>query len=1094
MAKAYVAPILSAALKKFKQIVREHETRANEEDKRLVVFCEDRLSLVAERAICEEVGGTFSISVFTLSRFLSAEKGRQEDVLSSQGSAMAIRKIIEANAEKLQLFRRLSTPAAAQEVYDTIALLYSSEISAEDLAEVDGGSELLKRKLHDIALLYKEYVSYLKESGAVDRNAYLRQLPEVISASDKIKGADVLFFGFNAFTSSVRECVRASMRTARETYGLFIGEKQGVRVYQNEASTDFIAVAAQLGERVLPEYVPSYLPKEAEHLRLNIFNPDSLNKSLKKAVSMDISPDEYGISDNCVSITEAVDEEEECAFIAAHVLKCVKRDGVKPHKISVMLPDLPKYQPILERVFGEYSIPFYVDRRYPLASHAICSFVCDYLACAYDGMRLTSVTAAVSNPLFKGRKSLTDGGLSADTERDLFVNYLLRAASSRGGVNRAVDEEVCRELGKGLGKKDEKKNGEVVYKAVCAVRENFLNGRKLIPAKGDGGDFCAAIRSLLKAFEVEEKLQAEAVEGVFERYPSVAAMSARAFGAFAQVLDEAEKLTRGENMTVREFSGILKSGLAAAEISLIPPKQGAVFVGDISATANTGSDIIFAAGLTDAVPKASLDTSILTDGELSSLEKLQSVSPKISQLNKRVRELTALNVCAFAKRLYLSYPLRSGGEECAKSEIIDYVSALFAIGGRAVSAVPAAAIAAARGNAPYYLSSKAAALRKVAGRQGDSAEYSTVYALLREKCCDDESFSRALEAVASDTQESAKSFSGGKQLYGDRVSPTALETFFSCPYKCFMQQGLRLEERKEGEIRPLDSGNFIHSVLEAVAGRINEANSAEECAFLAKQIAGEKLNQPPYNALMQDGRGAYTAAALVDEAAQISRGMFTQLEHSSFKISATEHDCAVPLESGITVGGRIDRIDSCGDMVRVIDYKTGYHDGKAESYYMGLKLQLPLYLKAAAKGKRAAGAYYFPARVEYTSKPEDAFCLKGFMDGSEDVVKSSDDTVEEKGRSAFVDAYLNGRKLDAAMEREEFASFLEYSDYIADSGARQMLGGYVTPSPASGACGYCAFSGCCSYDCAVSGERESKKVSCAQVAAIARGHKDKGGE
>lgn len=1092
MAKAFIAPILSSALVQFKQIVREHESRENEADKRLVVFCEDRLSLVAERAVCEEVGGTFSISVFTLSRFLATEKGKQENVLTSQGSAMAIRKLIEENSDKLSLFRRLSTANAAQEVYDTIALLYSSKISAEDITGVDEGSELLKRKLHDIALLYSEYSRYLKESGAVDRNAYLRQLPEVIAASEKIKGADVLFFGFNAFTSSVRDCVRACMKTARQTYGLFIGDKQSVCVYQNEASTDFIGIAAELKESVIPQYSPSNLSKEAEHLRLNIFNPDSLNKSLKKAVSMDISPAEYGKSDNCVSITEAVDEEEECEFIAAHIVKCVKEDGVKPHKISVMLPDLPKYQPILERTFSEYSIPFYVDRRYPLSSHYICSFICDYLTCAADGMRLQSVTAVVCNPLFKEESSGGSVGnmpeLTPDNKRDLFVNYMLRAASSRGGITRAVDERVCDELGKGgVG-------GQAVFDAVSAIREKLLNGRKLIPSKGDGADFCAAIRQLLENFNAEEKLKRDAEESAFENYPSVAAMSARAFGAINQVLDEAEKLTAGEVMTVSGFIKILKSGLTAAEISLIPPKQGAVFVGDISATANTGSDVIFAAGLTDSVPKASLDTSILTDGELTSLERLKEVSPKISQVNKRVRELTALNVCTFAKRLYLVYPLRSGGEECAKSEIIDYAKALFTIGGRQLAAVPADKISAERENLPYYLCNPAAALRRVAERQGDSTENSTVYALLKEQSEKDESFARALEAVEFGSDGKKKSFTGGSQLYGDRVSPTALEMFFACPYKCFMQQGLRLEERKEGELRPLDSGNFIHSVLEEVAKKMNEIKSAEECEIRAKQIALDKLSTHPYNALLQDGRGVYTAASLVEESAQISRGMFVQLENSSFEISATERVCSMPVGEGMMVGGRIDRVDSCGDMVRVIDYKTGYHDGKAESYYMGLKLQLPLYLRAAAEGKRAAGAYYFPAKVEYSSKPEGAFCLKGFMDGSEDVVKNSDKTVSEKERSAYVDAYLNGRKIEGAMEKGEFASFLDYSGYIAGDGAKHMLSGYVAPSPVSGTCKHCAFSGCCSYDCAVDGERESKKVNCSQIAEIVLKEKQKGDE
>ncbi|MDE7087026.1 MAG: hypothetical protein K2O67_02415, partial [Clostridia bacterium] len=104
MTRVFVAPILSAALEKFKEEVALRAERDGREGKRLVVFCEDRLSLVAERAVCEAVGGTFAVSVFTLSRFLTAEGGVCSNVLSSQGSAMAIRRIIEDSKDELKLF------------------------------------------------------------------------------------------------------------------------------------------------------------------------------------------------------------------------------------------------------------------------------------------------------------------------------------------------------------------------------------------------------------------------------------------------------------------------------------------------------------------------------------------------------------------------------------------------------------------------------------------------------------------------------------------------------------------------------------------------------------------------------------------------------------------------------------------------------------------------------------------------------------------------------------------------------------------------------------------------------------------------------
>lgn len=1083
MFASYVAPILSGALSKFKEIVKKYPPSG---DKRLVVFCEDRLSLAAERAVCEAVGGTFSTSVYTLSRFLSAEAGRQENVLTSQGSAMVLRKLIEANADKLTLFRRLSSTNAAQEVYDTIALLYSSGISYEDLEGVTSESELLNRKLRDVALLYREYSNYLKESGEEDRNAYLRRLPQVIKKSSLIKGADVVFLGFQAFTSSVAECVRACMRTADNVFGVFIGG--GEKLYVNEGWNAFEGLASEEGQKgKITHFLPSSLCAQAEHMRRGIFDPEIFYADKLWAGSPRTKVGFDGVAmDICrgeVNIAEAADEEEECAYIAANVVKCVRERGVRYREISVMLPDLGAYQPVLERVFGEYGLPYYVDRRYPLASHPVCSFVLSFLSCASDGCRPESVLAAVGSPCF-AEIGANKGDLRAD--RDIFVNYILRAASYRGGVYREPSPAVLSEPGMDAG-------------AVERARSSFVKGVKTVPYKADGAAFCDAVRSLLADFGVEERLRELSEDGALSPFPSVAAMSARAYRATMQVVDEAEKLTRGERMTVGEFAKILKSGFAAAEVSLIPPKQDAVFVGDLSATANTGSKIIFVAGLTDAVPAASQDTSVLTDGELTSLEKLKlAVSPKISQVNRRVMEVTALNLCAFSQALYLVYPLRSGGEESVKSEVIAYARRLFTVGGKPMEPVRVKSQATERESIKYYCCRPAPALRRIAEYYGGSDDFSTseisaVYGALRgwSQYCGDENYAYALSEVTGG-DKGKKSITCGKLLYGNSVSPTALETYFSCPYKSFMERGLKLEERREGAFRPLDSGNFIHAVLQDAAAIAGEVGSEEEFENRVRAIAEEKLRDGKY-AVSSDDRGAkYTANALVSEAVAVSLGNYRQIINSNFKVDSAECVCSVRLD-GVTIGGRIDRVDKCGDMVRIIDYKTGSVDDSASSYYMGLKLQLPLYLSAVSEGGRPAGAYYFLANNEYSAEGGD-FCLKGFMDGSEDVVKNSDVTVQEKQKSAYVGAYLNGRKLDKAMSKEDFSDFLSYSLLIAEEGAKGLIGGILTPSPAEGVCDYCKFAGCCGYDRREKGTRRGKKADCGTIAKIARERRENGGE
>ena len=92
--------------------------------------------------------------------------------------------------------------------------------------------------------------------------------------------------------------------------------------------------------------------------------------------------------------------------------------------------------------------------------------------------------------------------------------------------------------------------------------------------------------------------------------------------------------------------------------------------------------MVFAVWLTGDVPEASSDCALLTDREIAALEGVSlNISPKIRQVNARRRETIALNICAFRKHLYLTYPVSSDGEERGKSEIILYAQKLFATDG-----------------------------------------------------------------------------------------------------------------------------------------------------------------------------------------------------------------------------------------------------------------------------------------------------------------------------------------------------------------------------------------------------------------------------
>ena len=90
-----------------------------------IIFCEDRLTLVAERALLRRLGGTFLTEITTFSRFVRSDKTR----LSRQGSVMAVGDImLRLLAEgKLCCFKTAQSIAAnATCIYEQLAQFSAS--------------------------------------------------------------------------------------------------------------------------------------------------------------------------------------------------------------------------------------------------------------------------------------------------------------------------------------------------------------------------------------------------------------------------------------------------------------------------------------------------------------------------------------------------------------------------------------------------------------------------------------------------------------------------------------------------------------------------------------------------------------------------------------------------------------------------------------------------------------------------------------------------------------------------------------------------------------------------------------------------------
>lgn len=1027
--KAYT---LSECMETMSQYAEAYEKQGGKN----LIFCEDRLTLIAERALTARMGGTFSSSVSTFARLLKTDAR----TISKQGSVMAIGEVMTRlqRENALQCFTTLSGVGNnAKCIYETIAQFSASDVTPEVLKENLAllPDDPLKKKTADLARIYEEYTEFLRKNAFLDESKYLSLLPQRIREEGTLKDANVFFLCFSSFTAQAAHTIRAAVETAKNVVGVFCAGEEDI--YTNRALQTFVKVCSEYGKvRVLD--MGESLDGEAEILRRGLFNPERVGKPREKTGK--------------IRIFEAEDKMGEAEYVAVQIRRAMaENETLRYRDFSVLAADVAAYSLPIKRAFGEYGIPYFIDEKKSLKRHPLSRFLLDCFKVVKERFSPTSVQSLTQNVFFGNA--------------DEYRNYLLKFANYRGGAKREI------KTGEAVAIFDREKLEE--------GRERLLTATKNIKAKASGRAYCAAVWSLLSDFKVEEKLERleEDVKDVSQK-----GYLSQILDALKRVLQEAELLTGAREMTAAEFAAVLEDGLSATEISLIPLKADAVFIGDMVDSRIEKVGVLFAVGMTDEVPRTAGDTAIVSDKEIARLAEVKTLlEPTVAEVNLRNRECTSLNLCTFLNELHLSYALGADGSQPAVSEIFRYVDAIFSDeNGNDLPRRKKYTIEEFK----YRCSAPTPAIRQLLVekneyercREDTRKEYSSLYT--------------ALDKLSVTEKDDYLSEGGGftyvkrgEELFfrNGKISPTALEGYFSCPFKNFVERGLRLKEREETAVLAVDTGNFIHELLECTAKVSATVQTEEELRAYAMQKGAEILQKPLYAAQSDTASGVFFSERLLKEGADVAVAAYLQIKNSDFVVEETEKNVDEK-----DFHGKIDRVDGTDRYVRIVDYKTGSIDDSATSYYTGRKLQMQLYMSAVKGERTPAGVFYFPASVDYTDGQEGRFRMKGFLNGDEEALRSGDKAIDETRQSDYFPAALKNPRSKRVMDEQTFRDFLDYAVFVARGGVAELKEGYIAPTPYAKTCDYCKYGGMCGFNGERCQPRNETSIDPATIAQIAR--------
>lgn len=181
-------------------------------------------------------------------------------------------------------------------------------------------------------------------------------------------------------------------------------------------------------------------------------------------------------------------------------------------------------------------------------------------------------------------------------------------------------------------------------------------------------------------------------------------------------------------------------------------------------------------------------------------------------------------------------------------------------------------------------------------------------------------------AVAVEAAPCARPAPPAPQLLPAKLSASAAEALRACPYRWFALHllGLSEDNELETEVEKRDYGNWLHDVLQRF--HVERGAPASRAAEMERLMAIGRAVQAEHG-IDAAKFLAYSVSFEVFVARYVDWLHERDAAGAAWRESEAEREIALPGVAGITLRGRIDRIDTtsgrAGAGLEVIDYKTG---------------------------------------------------------------------------------------------------------------------------------------------------------------------------
>jgi len=881
-------------------------------------------------------------------------------LLTDEGRVMVLRALLSRKRNDLKLFRASARlPGFAQQLNRLLRELQRYHLTAErleQLAREIGGNHHLKDKLNDLALLLRAFADWLDEHGLQDTDCRLDVATAALSPDKSgLRIQSLWLDGFAEMTPQELDLLAAVVPCCeRATLAFCLENKSDENISWlspwSLVSQTFQKCHQRLGALPDNQIAVEELDRRPDRTRfasnpmlqhLEKFWPRPELFESRPAVSSNRDSRDAGpaLSDT-LRVAACANPEAEATLAAREIVRHVRDRGGRFRDCAVLLRTLQGYDDLLRRVFTRYEIPFFLDRREPVAHHPLAELT-----------RFALRTVAFDWKPDDWFGALKSGLVDGDTKA---IDRLENEALAYGWKGKGWLQPLVVPREKTPAEDRERLRRKIVppFKVLADQTKSPLSGAQL----------AAALRELWRTLKVERQLEAWSVpETARQKFGASNTVHTTVWEQMGSWLENLERAFPTEAFPLREWLPILETGLANLTVGVIPPSLDQVLIGTVDRSRNPDLQFVLLLGVNESVfPATPAPDNLLTEADRDVLAGHQAALG-LSQRQQIGRErYYGYIACTRARqRLLLTYSERDANDKKLNaSPFVTHLQRLFPqlevetpsvdrdwTESEHASELIAPLLRFRISNSEFQMADSISALIPVAEQLKH----------LRE--------AQKTESLSPELAEN---------LYGPalRTSVSRLEQFAACPFKFFVNSGLRTQERKLFEVDARERGSFQHEVLARFHEQVRAQNKEwrdlkpAEASDLIGKIAGELATDFRDGLFQASDQSLFTARTLTVALQKFIRTIVAWMEHYELNPRAVElgfGEQGAPLPAWeIDLGdghrmafrGKIDRVDVAVNRERdeavcvVMDYKSGAKKIDPLLLANGIQIQLPAYLAA----------------------------------------------------------------------------------------------------------------------------------------------------